>query len=65
MLKHEIKSYFRQFTKTLSICFQWDTTHTDLLMCNYFWLEQLNVCAKYGILSDKYIHFIGKNMWNI
>ena len=28
MLKHDIKNYFRQFTKTL--------THTDLVLCNYF-----------------------------
>ena len=36
MSKHDIKNYFRQFTKTLSICFQCNTTHTDLLMRNYF-----------------------------
>ena len=29
MLKHDIKNYFQQFTKTLSICFQWITTHKD------------------------------------
>ena len=34
-------------------------THTDLLKCNYFWLEQLNACVKYGILRDVYIRFIG------
>ena len=27
-------------------------------MCNYIQIEQLNVCTKYGILSDKYICFI-------
>ena len=59
MLKHDIKNYFRHFTKTLSTCFQWNTAQADLVMCNYFWLEQLNVCAKYGVLSDKYICFIG------
>ena len=47
MLKHEIKNYFRQFTKTLSICLPVKyNTHT-LVMRNYFWLEKLNVCAKY------------------
>ena len=30
----------------------------DLIMYNYVWLEQLNVCAKYGIPSDKSICFI-------
>ena len=34
MLKYDIKSYLRQFTKTLSICFKLNTTHTDLVMCN-------------------------------
>ena len=41
VLKHDIKNYVQQFTKTLSICFQWSTTLTDLLLCHYFWLEQL------------------------
>ena len=59
MLKHDTEKYFQQFTKTLSICFEWNTTHTDLLMFNYFLLEQVHVCAKYGILSDKSIRFIG------
>ena len=59
MLKYDVKNYFRQFTKTLIICFQWNTKHTDLVMCNYIWLEELNVCAKYGILADKNIRFIG------
>ena len=27
-------------------------------MCNYIQIEQLNVCTKYGILSDTYICFI-------
>ena len=58
MLKHDIKKYFWQSAKTLSICFQWNTTHSDLLMCNCFWFEQLNVSGKYGILSDQYIRFI-------
>ena len=62
MSKHDIKNYFRQFMKTLSICFQCNTTHTDLLTCNYFCLEWLNVCAKYGVHSDKCFHFIGRNM---
>ena len=62
MSKHDIKNYFRQFTKTLIICFQWNITHRDLVMCNYAWLEQLNICAKYGILSDKNIRFIGENL---
>ena len=48
MLKHDIKNCFRQFTNT----FQLNTTDTDLVVCNYIWLEQLNICAKYGILSD-------------
>ena len=59
MLKYDIKNYFRQFTKTLIICFQWNTTHTGFVMCNYDWLEQLNVCTKYGIVSDKNVCFIG------
>ena len=57
MLKYDIKNYFRQFTK--SICFHWNSTHEDLVMCKYVWLEQLNICAKYGILSDEYICFFG------
>ena len=36
MSKYDIKNYFRQFTKTLSICFQWNKTQRDLLLCNYF-----------------------------
>ena len=59
MLKHDIKSHFRQVTKTLIICFQWNTTHTDLAMCNYVWFEKLNASAKYRILADKNIRFIG------
>ena len=59
MLKHGIKNYIQQFTKTLIICFQWNTTQEDLVMCNYVWLEQLNVCPKYGILSDESISSIG------
>ena len=59
MLKHYIINYFRQFTKNINICFQINITHRDLVMCNYFWLEQLNVCAKYGILPNKYLRFIG------
>ena len=27
MSKRDIKNYFRKFTKTLSICFQWNITH--------------------------------------
>ena len=46
MLKNNIKNYFRKFTKTLSICFQWNTAHSDLVMCKYVWLEQLNACVK-------------------
>ena len=59
MLNHDIKNHFLQFANTFSICFQWNTTHTGLVISNYFWLEQLNVCAKYEILSDKYFCFIG------
>ena len=59
MLKHDIKDYFRESTKTLSICVQRNIRHTDLVMSNYIWLEQLNVSAKYGILWDKCIRFIG------
>ena len=54
MLKHDIKNYFQQFTKTLTICFQWNANYV-----NIFWFKQWNVCAKYGILSDKDIRFIG------
>ena len=36
MLKHNIKNYLPQFTKTLNISFQWNTTITDLIMCDYF-----------------------------
>ena len=59
MLKSDIGNYFRQFTKTLFLCFPWNTTH--LVMCNYVWIGQLNVCAKYGIISDKNICFIEYN----
>ena len=65
MLKCDIKNYFQQFTKTSIICFQWNTTYIDLLMCKYVWLEQSNICAKYGILSDKNIRFIGQNLQTI
>ena len=58
MFKHDIKNYFWQFTKTLTICFQWTTTHTDLVICNKFWVEQSNICAKYGIILDKYTRFV-------
>ena len=58
MLKHDIKNYFGQFMKTWIICFQWNTTHRDLVMYNYVWLEQLNICAKYGSPSKKSICFI-------
>ena len=51
ILKHDITNYFQQFTKTLSICFQWNTTHRDLVMCNYIWLEELNVCAKHFLFQ--------------
>ena len=39
MLKYDTQDYFRQFTKTLSVWFQGNTTHTDLLMCNCVWPE--------------------------
>ena len=55
-LKYDIKNYFRQLTKTLIICFQRNTTLTDLVMCDYVLLEQLNVSAE--ILSCKNIRFI-------
>ena len=35
MLKHGIKNYFQQITKTLSVCLGWNTAHTDLLLCKY------------------------------
>ena len=60
MLKYDIKNYFRQLKKTLSTFFQWNTANSDLLMCNYVWLKQLNVCAKYEILLNKYIYFLDK-----
>ena len=34
--------------------------NTHRLMCNYVWLEQLNVCAKYGIFSDKMFVLLDK-----
>ena len=58
ILKHDIKKHFRQFTKTLRICFHWNTKHADLVMCNCVWLEQLNVFVGYVIISDN-IRFIG------
>ena len=59
ILEHDIKNYSRQVTKTLIICFQCNTTGTDLVICSCVWLGQINGCAKYGILSDKNIHCIG------
>ena len=50
ILKNDLKNYFRQFTKTLNICFQRNTIHTDLVMRNCILLEQLNICAEYGII---------------
>ena len=35
MLKHDIKYYFQQSTKTLSTCFQWNTAHKDLFSIIY------------------------------
>ena len=58
MLKHDTKNYVRQFKKTFNVSFQCNATYTDLLMRNYVWLGQLNICAKYGVLSDKCIDFI-------
>ena len=50
-LKYDIKNYLvNTWWKNYLL--------TDLVMCNYVWLEQLNICAKYGILSDKSIRFI-------
>ena len=58
MLKYDITSYLRQFTK-LSAFVSSEIQHTqDLVMRNYFWLEQLNVRIKCGALSDKYIRFV-------
>ena len=65
MLKHGIKNYFQQITKTLSVCLGWNTAHTDLLLCKYVWLEQLNACAKYGFLSGENFRLIGQNLWNL
>ena len=63
MLKNDIKNYL-QYTiyETLSIYSQWNIIHKSLVECNYFWLEQLNIRAKYVIFSDKYIRFIRKNL---
>ena len=36
LLKDDTKNNFEEFAKTLNICFQSNTTHTDLVMCNYF-----------------------------
>lgn len=58
MLKYDIKNHLRQFTKTF-IQFQWNTTHGDLVICNYVWLEHLTVRVKYGFLLDKTNCFIG------
>ena len=60
MLKHDFKIFFQQFTKTFKTCYQQNTIQRNFVMRHYFWLEQLNVCAKYWFLSDKYIHFTGK-----
>ena len=46
MLKHETKNYFWQLAKTLSVCFLSNTVQTDLVFCNYIWLEQLNSRVK-------------------
>ena len=63
MLKNDIKNYL-QYTiyETLSIYSQWNIIHKSLVERNYFWLEQLNIRAKYVIFSDKYIRFIRKNL---
>ena len=42
--------------------FLWKTKRTHFVMCSYVWLEQVNVCATYGIVSDKSIRFIGYNL---
>ena len=47
MLKCDIKKYFWQFTKTLSICYQWNTTPVNLGICSWIWLEQLSDFPKH------------------
>ena len=47
MLKCDIKKYFWQFTKTLSICYQWNTTPANLGICSWIWLEQLSDFPKH------------------
>ena len=55
-----VKSIFGKIYESVS--FQWNTAHTDLVMCNYVWLEQLNVFAEYENLSDENIRFIRQNL---
>ena len=38
---------FQQFTKTLIVCFQWNTAEKNLLVYIYVWLVQCNVCVEY------------------
>ena len=52
MLKHDIENYDENFKHLFPLKYN---THRF----GNVWLEQLNVCVKYGILSNKDIGFIG------
>ena len=36
-----------QFTKILSVCFQWNTTQKYLLLYRYIWFVQSNACVEF------------------
>ena len=57
MLKLDIENYFRQWTKIQAFASS-GIQHTQTC----WWLEQLSICAKYWILPNKNIRFIGQNL---
>ena len=53
MLKYDTQNCFKQFTKTLKLCFQWNATQIEMAMCNCVWPKQSNVYTKCGIVPDQ------------
>ena len=60
MLKYNIKNYW-QFTKTLTMCFQWTTTNKALVMYNYFWLGTVEcMCQIWNSFKWIYLFYCRK-----
>ena len=65
ILKYDTQNYFRPFKKTLSICFQWNTAKTEMLMFKCVWSKYLNVTAKCSIVSNEKVALLDKNFETI